>query len=206
MEDDRGTYIMSSKDLCMIGSLPLLVEAGIDSFKIEGRMKGINYVAGVVKTYREAIDAMGEGHGYDVDMRWLRELSMFSSRGYTTGMFFGNQPDADYNFDGESYRMSHELIGVVMDINSGVARVGLRNRLDAGDLVEYLSPGLEEKLHEIKSMKDIDGLDIPSARNEETVFMPVPEGVRKNDLIRRNKDFRTAVLKTVENLSAGGNV
>lgn len=187
-EDDRGTYMMSSKDLCMIERLCLLAEAGIDSFKIEGRMKGINYVAGVVKTYREAIDAIGGE--CTVNPRWLRELAMFSSRGYTTGMFFGKQPDTDYNFDGESYRMSHDLVGVVLEVNGNVAKVGLRNRLDAGDHVEFLSPGLEEKHFEIGSIRDMDGGAVPSARNEDEVFIEVPEGVRPNDLIRRDKNFR----------------
>jgi len=188
-EDDRGTYIMSSKDLCMIEHLHLLKDAGIDSFKIEGRMKGINYVAGVVKTYREAIDSLGNGK-YAINPRWLKELSMFSSRGYTTGMFFGRQPDNDYNFDGESYRMSHELVGIVLEIKDGIAKVGLRNRLDIGDSIEYLSSGLEEKLFEVKSMKDAGGADISSARNEDIIFIQVPDGARQNDLIRKEKSFR----------------
>ena len=191
-EDDRGTYLMSSKDLCMIEHLPVLVDAGIDSFKIEGRMKGINYVAGVVKAYREAIDSLDDKKEYKVNQRWLKELSMFSSRGYTTGMFFGKQPDADYNFDGESYRMSHELVGVVIEVNGDMAKVGLRNRLNAGDKVEYLTPGLEEKLFDIDSIKDIEGAVISSARNEDIVFIPVPKGIRQNDLIRRDKNFRNS--------------
>src|ERR1700690_4349504 len=142
-EDDRGTYIMSSKDLCMIEHLPTLASAGIDSFKIEGRMKGINYVAGVIKTYREAVDAIGAGFEYNAKERWMKELLMFSNRGYTTGMFFGKQPDTDYNFDGESYRRSHELVGVVLEINNGAAQVSLRNRIDKGDKVGFLTPGLE---------------------------------------------------------------
>lgn len=190
-EDERGTYLMSSKDLCMIGHLHLLAQAGISSFKLEGRMKGINYVAGVVKTYREAIDAIGDGFAYSVDKRWLRELAMFSSRGYTTGMFFGKQPDNDYNFDGESYRMSHELVGVVSDVRDGTARVLLRNRIDTSDMVEYLTPGLEEQRFEVVDMTDEEGQMLTTARNEGTVFINVPAGVRKNDLIRRDKDFRS---------------
>ena len=111
-------------------------------------------------------------------------------QGYTTGMFFGKQPDNDYNFDGESYRMSHELVGIVLEIKDSIAKVELRNRLDKGDTVEYLSPGLEEKLFELELMKDADGMDITTARNENIVFMPVPAGVREGDLIRRDKNFR----------------
>jgi putative protease len=195
-EDDRGTYIMSSKDLCMIEYLPMLVEAGVDSFKIEGRMKGINYVAGVVKTYREALDSL-EGE-YAVDPRWLRELAMFSSRGYTTGMFFGKQPDGDYNFDGESYRMSHELVGVVLEVKGTMAKVGLRNRLDIGDCIEYLSPGLEERPFGITSMRNHEGTDVLTARNEDEIFLEVPEGVKPHDLIRRDKNFRGTKHKNIQ--------
>lgn len=189
-ENERGTYLMSSRDLCMIEHLPLLAEAGIDSFKIEGRMKGVNYVAGVVKTYREAVDAIGKKETPELHAQWLRELSMFSSRGYTTGMFFGKQADSDYNFDGESYRMSHELVGIVLEVYNNTARVALRNRLDRGDEVEFLSPGLEGKRFRIEGMQDTDGFSVFSARNEETISLQVPEGVRKNDLIRRDKAFR----------------
>lgn len=191
-EDERGTYIMSSKDLCMIDHLPLLVDAGIDSFKIEGRMKGINYVAGVVKNYREAIDSMEPGVSAEALERWRRELSMFSSRGYTTGMFFGRQPDDGYNFSGESYRMSHELVGVVIEVDNGIAKIGLRNRLDAGDEVEFLSPGLEGLQFRIEEMRDPEGCSIVSARNEGVVFISVPAGVRANDLVRRAKSFSPA--------------
>lgn len=186
-EDSRGTYLMSSKDLCMLQHLPLLVEAGVDSFKIEGRMKGINYAAGVVKVYREAIDSIKENEPYRIEKRWLDELSMFSSRGYTTGMFFGKQPDTDYNFDGESYRMSHELVGVVMEADGKSAKVALRNRLDKGDTIEYLSPGLEEALFKVDSMLDADGAAITSARNEDIVTLNIPHGVRSGDLIRRKR-------------------
>lgn len=189
-EDERGTYIMSSRDLCMIDHLPELAEAGIDSFKIEGRMKGINYVAGVVKTYREAVDAIGTEDHAGLRAKWLQELFMFSSRGYTTGMFFGAQPDADYNFDGESYRMSHELVGVVLEVYGNKAKVALRNRLDMGDEVEFLSSGLEGKRYEVEAIHDSEGFAATSARNEDIISMRVPDGVRPNDLIRRDKDSR----------------
>lgn len=192
-EDDRGSYLMSSRDLCMIRHLHLLRDAGLDSLKIEGRMKGINYVAGVVKTYREALDSLKEIGDYACKPQWEKELSMFSSRGYTTGMFFGKQPDRDYTFDGECYRMSHELVGIIHDVTGTVARVGMRNRLSAGDSVEFLSPGLENQRFVVESIRNEDGMPVSSARNEEVVYIPVPLGVRVNDLIRREKRFRDAV-------------
>jgi putative protease len=191
-EDDRGTYILSSKDLCMIEHLPLLADAGIDSVKIEGRMKGINYVSGVTKVYREALDQIADDRSYKVNPRWIRELSMFSSRGYTTGMFFGKQADKDYNFDEESYRMSHEFVGIILEKKGDLAKVALRNRLDRGDAVEYLSPGIEERLFPVEAIADEEKNELVSARNEDIIFMKVPEEAREQDLIRRQKNFRSA--------------
>jgi putative protease len=184
-EDDRGTYVMSSRDLCMIEHLDKLADAGVDSFKIEGRMKGINYVAGVVKTYREAVDSLKK-RPYEVREHWLQELSKFSSRGYTTGMFFGKQPDDDYNHDEEEvYRMSHELVGVVKSVHNGKAEVALRNNLRAGDKIEFLSTGLENKTFEVAEIINKAGFPIDSGRNEDTVLLPVQHEVKANDLIRR---------------------
>jgi putative protease len=132
------------------------------------------------------------GREYAVDARWLRELAMFSSRGYTTGMFFGKQPDQDYNFDGESYRMSHELVGIIVAKQGEEATVALRNRLDTHDPIEFLSPGIEERLFTVGNMKDGEGNHLHSARNEDIIVMNVPQEARVNDLIRRQKNFRSA--------------
>lgn len=184
-ENDRGTYLLSSKDLCMIEHLDELADAGIDSFKIEGRMKGVNYVAGVVKTYREAVDSL-EKRPFKVREEWLRELAMFSNRGYTTGMFCGRQPDNAYNHDEEEgYRMSHELVGIVESVNYGHGLVALRNLLKAGDKIEFLSSGLENRLFEVREINDQKGNPVESGRNEERVIISLPKGVRENDLIRR---------------------
>jgi putative protease len=184
-ENDRGTYILSSKDLCMIEHLDKLADAGVDSFKIEGRMKGINYLAGVVKTYREAVDSIKD-RPYRVQGKWLRELSMFSSRGYTTGMFLGKQPDSGYNHDeDEIYKMSHELVGVVESVRNGKAVISLRSSLKIGDHIEFLSDGLEHKTFEVNEMYDNEEDPIESARNEESILLPSQPGVRENDLVRR---------------------
>jgi len=203
-EDDRGTYVMSSKDLCMVDHLALLAEAGIDSFKIEGRMKGINYVAGVVKTYREAVDALQEGAPADhLRRRWHNELSMFSSRGYTTGMYLGRQADDAYNFDGESYRMSHDLVGVILSLEGGLAKIGLRNRLDVGDIITYLTPGLEEETFRIDFLRDENSLPVLSARNEDIVFAEAPPEARELDLIRRARGSRQTETRDVRVAGSG---
>lgn len=184
-ENGRGTYVLSSKDLCMIEHLDKLADAGVDSFKIEGRMKGINYVAGVIKTYREAVDSLSL-RPYQVKEHWLRELAMFSSRGYTTGMFFGEHPDSGYNHDeNEVYRKSHELVGVVRSVRNGKAVVALRSGLRTGDRIEFLSRGLEHRAFEVSAMYDMEEDPIDSAKNDETILLPVQPGVGVHDLIRR---------------------
>lgn len=187
-ENDRGTYVMSSRDLCMIEHLDKLADAGVTSFKIEGRMKGINYVAGVVKTYREAVDSLRE-RPFKIKERWMQELSMSSNRGYTTGMFFGRQADSGFNHDDDkAYRMSHELIGVVQSVSNGKTVVSLRNNLKIGDRVEFLSSGLEGRAFGITEMYDENGRPVESARNENLVSIPSIPGIRENDLIRRPLD------------------
>jgi putative protease len=156
-ENDRGTYVMSSRDLCMIEHLDKLADAGVTSFKIEGRMKGINYVAGVIKTYRDAVDSLQESP-FKVKEQWMQEISMSSNRGFTTGMFFGKQADDGYNHDdAKSYSMTHELVGVVQSINNGSAVIALRNNLSVGDSIEFVTPGLESQLFPVTEMQDIKG-------------------------------------------------
>jgi putative protease len=201
-ENDRGAYVLSSKDLCMIEHLDKLSDAGVNSFKIEGRMKGINYVSGVVKVYREAVDSL-QSRPYRVQKRWHEELSMFSSRGYTTGMFFDNQPDNGYNHEEEDiYRMSHELVGVVKSVKNGEALVSLRNTLRTGDTITYLSNGLENKWFDVITICDGEGRKIDSGRNGDVVVLPLQRGVRTNDLIRRPLKVSPAELKdAIEPLS-----
>ena len=184
-ENSRGTYVLSSRDLCMIEHLDKLADAGVDSFKIEGRMKGINYVAGVAKTYREAIDSLGN-RPYTVRDQWLEELSMFSSRGYTTGMYLGAHPENGYNhYDDKAYRMSHELVGVVKSVSNGKLLIGLRNNLKIGDRIEFLSSGLENRPYSVTDILNDHGTRIDSGHNEEIIILPAQSGVRENDLIRR---------------------
>lgn len=184
-ENDRGTFILSSKDLCMIEHLDKLAEAGVDGFKIEGRNKGVNYVAGVVKTYREAVNSLGK-ESYAVCDAWLKELSMFSHRGYTTGMYFGHQPDDGYNHDeDEIIKASHELVGVVRSVRDGKCLVALRNTLKRGDHILFLSRQSSNRLILVGEIYDEHGRPMDSGRNEEMVQIPSQPGVQENDLVRR---------------------
>ena len=116
-ENDRGTYVMSSRDLCMIGHLDKLADAGVNSFKIEGRMKGINYVAGVVKTYREALDSYSSDPvNYKIDPNWMDELKKVSNRGYTTFKFLDKNIEAAQSYDTGKANITHDIVGIVKEI------------------------------------------------------------------------------------------
>lgn len=152
-EDDRGTYVMSSKDLCMIEYLPLLADAGVNSFKIEGRMKGINYLAGVVKTYREAIDLLQQGK-YFVKEKWLKELNYFSNRGYTTGMYFGQHPLDGYQHDSQNRNITNlVLAGIVQQVEEDGVWILARDKIYINDSILFLKEGLEEEIYQIKEIK-----------------------------------------------------
>ena len=187
-EDDKGTYLMSSHDLCMIEYIDELLATGIDSLKIEGRMKGVNYAGGVVKVYREALDRSLSGLASDASLKnkWKNELAMLSSRGFTTGLYLGSQPDQDYNHDQPRYlKQSHDFVGILGEINGNEARLYLRHNLTPGDSLSFLSPGIEDRPFTVLFVKNESGRELDIARNGETVIIPVPEGVRVNDLVRR---------------------
>ncbi len=152
-EDERGTYIMSSKDLCMIEYLPQLKEAGVNSFKIEGRMKGINYLAGVVKTYREAIDLL-EKESFELKEHWFEELNQFSNRGYTTGMYTGKHPVDGYQHDGRSRNIVElTLAGIVQHVEKDGVWIVARDKVFINDQLLFLHNGLEKEVYTIKEIK-----------------------------------------------------
>jgi putative protease len=185
-EDHRGSYMLSSKDLCMLPYLDKLCSAGIDCFKIEGRIKGINYLAAVTGVYREAIDALPNTH-YNIKSYWLQTLAMSSNRGFTTGMFLGQQPQSDYNHnETDIYKATHALVGIIKTLNTdGTGMVSLRNNLKAGDIIVCQTTNQQNQEFEVTSIRDTEGNEIPSAHNEQFVTIPLPPHASVNDLIRR---------------------
>ncbi|WP_420264543.1 U32 family peptidase [Candidatus Magnetominusculus dajiuhuensis] len=183
-EDDRGAYILSPRDLCMVEHLDKLAAAGVNSFKIEGRTKGVNYVSGVTKIYREAIDALSTPP-YKINNTWLRELEMFSNRGFTTGMYLGRHPDADYSYDETHAPADYVIAGVIKGVSDRMATVLLKGNLAIGDEVVFLSSAAHNGSFIIKGLNDAEGIPIAASRNEDIVLMEVPDGVKKNDIVRR---------------------
>lgn len=160
-EDNRGTFIFNSKDLCMIRHIPELLESGISSFKIEGRVKSSFYVATVVKAYREAIDAyydaINNNKPYEFKEKWLEEIGKVSNRDFTTGFFFHKPNEEDHNFGTSSYIRKYEFVGIVMDYdeNNGHNIIEQRNKFSAGDTIEVLPP--EGRCFEVSIDRMLDG-------------------------------------------------
>lgn len=186
-EDEKGAYILSSRDLCLIQHIPELAAAGIDSFKIEGRMKSIHYVAGVVKAYREALNAYAAGCCGDPDA-WLAEIGKVSHRAYTTGFLFGKPGAAGQHYSSEIYRRRYSFVGLVRgyDPQTGLAVVEQRNRLAVGDEVEILTPSGKPFKHKISAMYDDAGNRIESAPHPQQIIMiPVPGALAAYAMLRK---------------------
>ena len=160
LEDDRGTYIFNSRDLCMIAHLPELIRAGIHSLKIEGRMKGVNYLATVVKGYREAIDAWyANPEDFKVDATWMKELLRISHRGYCTGFYFGDPDQTSLNLDNYKSFYEHVFLAEIIEISEdGSAVCHIRNKIQKGDAVEILTrsgPARADTVHELFDMNGV---------------------------------------------------
>ena len=143
LEDSNGTFIFNSRDLCLLEHLPALVESGVTSLKIEGRMKGVNYVASVLRIYRQALDEFwADPAGYRCRPEWMEELTKLSHRGYTTGFLFGEPRNVGQEYD-SAYIRSHEFVGRVEEVKlDGSAIIEVRNRIRNGDELEFIGPGM----------------------------------------------------------------
>lgn len=187
-EDDRGTYIMNSKDLCMIEHIPELVNAGVTSFKIEGRNKSSYYVAVVTRAYRKAIDDFLEmGNNYVFDSALLEEVAKASNRGFTTGFYFGKPDSEAQKYESSAYIRTHDFVGLVLDYDklTGIATVEQRNRIFVGDEVEIIGPKMQFK-QKIEKMWDIEGNDIDVAPHPQMILkIPVKKPVEKNFILRK---------------------
>ncbi|MEE8399713.1 MAG: U32 family peptidase [Desulfobacterales bacterium] len=186
-EDDRGSYIFSSKDLCMIEHVDEMIESGIVSLKIEGRMKGINYLASTVKVYREAIDAYYDSpKDYRVRKEWIEALSHVNYRGFCTGFYLGDPNQVIPNYAGSRPQTGNRFIGKVKQIiGPGVIDVEVRNKMYAGDPIEILKQKGPVELSSIEDIRDDEGQSIPFAQPGSRVTLTLSGECAPNDLIRR---------------------
>ncbi len=156
----------------MIEHVDKLVEVGLDSLKIEGRVKTEYYLATVVKAYRDAIDAYFENpQGFKPDPEWLEELKKVSHRGYTTGFFFGKPGDKEQNYETSSYIRNYELLGIVegYDEETKMLSVVQKNRFSKGGKVEFLQPHGKFVKHKIEYMEDEDGNELEVANKPQKI-------------------------------------
>jgi putative protease len=192
MEDDRGTYIFNSKDLCLIEYLDKIADSGITSFKIEGRMKSPYYVATVVNAYRRAIDTLKKcqenGVPYKIDAGLLDELNKASHRNYTTG-FMINNGQIKQNLNSSSQQQESKFIAIVKEVNGDKILVEQRNKFAVGDTLELLSPTLPiNTSFVVKSIEGLDGQQLLEAKNVQQLLYitGAPKGIVAGDILRKS--------------------
>lgn len=187
LEEDRsGNYIMNSKDLCLIDHLPELVRTGIDSLKIEGRMKSRYYLAVVASVYRSAVDSYCENpHSYRADPQWKKELQKVSHRPYGTGFLFSSENQQVQPQD-SSYVRSHDFIGIVIRFE-GRYRVQVRNRFFPGETLEVISPRMRQAAFQVGEIRNAAGKFLKAAQPNDLVEVELPRQVAAGDLLRREK-------------------
>ncbi|MBQ8590350.1 MAG: U32 family peptidase [Firmicutes bacterium] len=189
-EDNRGTYIFNSKDMCMIEHIPELIEAGLASLKIEGRMKSVFYVATVVRAYRQAIDAYyADPEGWTFKDEWLEELKKVSNRHFTNGFYYNKPRNVDQNYETSAYYREFTFIGLVLDYDpeTKIATVEQRNKISEGDFVEVFGPGNTCFTQTIEGMTDEEGTPITAAPHaQQIVKIPMAQPVGKNFMVRRH--------------------
>ncbi|OQX07977.1 MAG: peptidase U32 [Desulfobacteraceae bacterium IS3] len=187
MEDGRGAYIFNSKDLCMIEYLPEMIAAGITSLKIEGRVKGINYLASAVKTYREALDAYCEHpQDYKAETYWLEELARINSRGYCSGFYFGDPEQTVPNYTESLYSPKDVFLGKVIAKAAGKGFCfEVRNKIFKGDAVEVMTRRGPVRKDSIREIINEEGEFLSFANPNSCVIIILDsEEYSHNDLVR----------------------
>lgn len=190
-ENERGTYIFNSKDLCMIEHIPELIDAGIDSLKIEGRMKTALYVATVARTYRKAIDDFySSPQLYQDNMQWYREeIAKCTYRQFTTGFYFGKPDENTQIYDSNTYINEYIYLGIIEAVEAdGMAKITQRNKFSVGEEIEIMKPDGCNLVITVEKMLDSDGNeleDCPHPRQE--IHLKLSENPEMYDILRMKK-------------------
>jgi len=189
-EDNRGTYIFNAKDLMMIEHIPVLIDSGVTSLKIEGRMKGVNYLGVVVKTYREAIDAYYRNPStYTVADHWKQELKAVGRRGYCTGFYFGDPREIIPDYANANQAGQQLFLGKVLESHtSGKVETGVRNKMFKGERVDVLTRQGTAKTDTLLEIETLDGEPLEFAQPNMKVKIRLNNTYARNDLIRRKED------------------
>ena len=187
-ENDRGTYIFNSKDLCMIEHIPAICEAGIDSLKIEGRMKTALYVATVARTYRKALDDYYESEEkYRANMEWYKsDIGKCTYRQFTTGFFFGKPTNETQIYDNNTYVNEYIYLGIAEEIREdGLVRIEQRNKFCVGDTIEIMKPSGDNILVTVDGMYDADMNPVESCpHSKQLIYLKLSTVPEQYDLLR----------------------
>lgn len=190
-EDERGTYIMNSRDLCMIEHIKEVIEAGIASAKLEGRMKSVFYVATIVSAYRKAIDAYYENpESYKFNPEWMDELLKVSHREFTTGFYFNKPNNHDQDYQTSNYIREYSFVGIVRayDEETGMADIEQRNKMQLGEEIEIFGPYTDFFKQSIELMLDEDGNPIESAPHaQQMIKMKMSKPVKAGFILRKKR-------------------
>ncbi|MCR5216351.1 MAG: U32 family peptidase [Lachnospiraceae bacterium] len=197
-ENDRGTYIFNSKDLCMIEHIPELIEAGIDSFKIEGRMKTALYVATVARTYRKAIDDYCKDPAlYEANLPYYRdEITKCTYRQYTTGFFFGKPNEDTQIYDSNTYIRGYTYLGMVTGTNEkGMYHIEQRNKFSVGETLEVMKPDGRNCEVIVRAIEDAKGNSMDSCPHpKQDLYIDLGMELEDYDLLRRKEKENNIVL------------
>ena len=187
-ENERGTFIFNSKDLCMLEHIPDLLDTGIDSFKIEGRMKTALYVATVARTYRKAIDDCLESEEkYRANMDWYhREISRCTYRQFTTGFYYGKPNEESQIYDSNTYQSDAVYLGTVYETDhKGRARIEQRNKFCVGDMIEIMKPDGRNVACQVLQIQDDQEEKMESAPHpRQELWLTLSEAAETGDLLR----------------------
>ncbi|MDO4333257.1 MAG: U32 family peptidase [Eubacteriales bacterium] len=191
-ENERGTYIFNSKDLCMIEHVPDLIDAGIDSLKIEGRMKTALYVATVARTYRKAIDDYLESEEkYRNHMAWYKEeIAKCTYRQFTTGFYYGKPDENTQIYDSNTYNSDYIYLGIIYEKDeAGRVRIEQRNKFCVGDRIEIMKPDGRDIPVTVEKIEDEEGNAVNSAPHpKQSLWLTLSEAAEAFDLLRTKKD------------------
>lgn len=187
-ENERGTYIFNSKDLCMIEYIPEMMDAGIDSFKIEGRMKTALYVATVARTYRKAIDAAMESQeAYERILPWCKEeISKCTYRQFTTGFYFGKPDENTQIYDNNTYINEYIYLGIVGETDDNCVFIEQRNKFSVGETIEIMKPDGTNVETKVLAIVNEDGEEMESAPHpRQKLKVLLDQKAERYDLLRR---------------------
>ena len=191
-EHDEGTFIMNSKDLCMIEHIDEMIEAGIASLKIEGRVKSEYYLATVIRSYRMAIDAYyRDPENYKYDPSLLEEIKKVSHRDFTTGFFFGQANENSQVYKDNSYIRGYDFVGIVLDYDeeTKIATIEQRNRVFVGEEIEIFGPGVKHFDYKIEKMLDDKDREIDVANKAKQIFkIKIDQAIKKGFILRRENE------------------